>query len=82
MENSMEEKWEIVKTSIETRITRNISDLCSKLTQCNRRKTPLECALEIANERQQKAREANHNLRNKTKRINSELEKKYAVFTQ
>ena len=82
MEDSMEEKWEIVKTSIETRITRNISDLCSKLTQCNRRKTPLECALEIASERQQKAREANHNLRNKTKLINSELEKKYAVFTR
>jgi glutamate dehydrogenase/leucine dehydrogenase len=82
MEDSMEEKWERVKASIDSRITRNISDLCQKLRACDRKKTPLECALEIASERQQKARDANRTLRNKTKLINRDLEEKYSVFTR
>ena len=82
MEASIEEKWTHVKSSIDTRITRNVTDLCTKLKENDLRKTPLVCALEIADERQQKARNANRSLRNKTKEINSELEKKYAVFTK
>jgi glutamate dehydrogenase/leucine dehydrogenase len=80
MSISMDEKWERVKGSIERRITRNISELCD-IIKASPTKNPYECALQLADDRSRTARTANRDLRNKTKKINSELEKKFSVFT-
>ncbi len=78
---SMEEKWIRVRESINRRIMRNMDDLCEKMLS-DGKKTPLDCALEIAEERRSREHDANRILRVKTKEINDILEKKYAVFTQ
>lgn len=77
----MEEKWGRVMDSITRRITRNITELCA-LLKAGGGKTPYECALEIASLRSEASRDANRDLRNKTKKINTELEKQFAVYTR
>ncbi|MGE4354094.1 MAG: Glu/Leu/Phe/Val dehydrogenase [Oscillospiraceae bacterium] len=77
----MEEKWERVKNSIEQRITRNMTELCHKI-KANLDKTTHENALEMAAERQLIMRNANRGLREQTKQINDELEKRFSVYTR
>lgn len=76
----MAEKWLRVKNEIEKRIPRNIAELCEKLKQ-NPGKNSYDCAFDLADERLKAYSKSNRELRNKTKRINSELEKKFSVFT-
>lgn len=80
MSISMDEKWERVKTSITGRITRNIKELCGIMAECPA-KNPYDCALLLAKKRAKIAHNANRELRNKTKKINTELEKKFSVYT-
>jgi glutamate dehydrogenase/leucine dehydrogenase len=80
MSISMQEKWERVKASIEHRISRNITELCNKM-QAQPEKNPYDCALEMVSERANMTRMESHNLRNQTKKINTELEKKFSAFT-
>ncbi len=81
MTNSTSEKWERVKASVRHRIEKNMSELSSKIKEGNFMKTPLEYAYEMLKERREKLRTSNRALRMKTKEINSDLEKKFAVFT-
>jgi glutamate dehydrogenase/leucine dehydrogenase len=80
MSISMEEKWGKVKGSIELRINRNIKELC-RIIKSNPGKNSYKCALQLADDRSSTARSTNRDLRNKTKKINSELEKKFSVYT-
>ena len=77
----LQDKWERVKASIISRIDPNISELCSKI-QSNPGKTPYAHALDMADFRQLELRDANRELRSQTKRINTELEKRFAVYTK
>lgn len=77
---SVPEKWERVKTSIERRICLNIRELCGKM-EANRTKNPYACALEMADDRLEYLRSENRKLRKLTKKINSELEEKFSVYT-
>lgn len=77
----VEAKWERVKKEIELRIPSNILALCEKIKE-NKFDNTYECALELADEYMQKRKKANRELRNKSKKINSELEKKFCVFTR
>jgi glutamate dehydrogenase/leucine dehydrogenase len=77
---SIPEKWERVKASIETRICRNIRELCTKMKSVPS-KNPYQCALEMAEERLEYIRCENRKLRKLTKKINSELEEQFSVYT-
>ena len=77
----IEDKWERVKRSIETRISRNIMEICAIL-KADPDKNPLECAWEMADKRLQQKRLETRQLRNLTKEINSELEEKFSVYTR
>lgn len=74
------DKWKRVKASIEKRISQNIKDLCTKL-KSDTSKNPFSCAIEISNERLEYIRLENRKLRKLTKKINSELEEKFSVYT-
>lgn len=80
MSIAMDEKWGRVQSSITRRITRNIKELCGIMVE-NPSKNPYECAILLAKKRSKIAHDANRDLRNKTKKINTELEKKFSVFT-
>lgn len=77
---SMDEKWSRVKDSITRRISRNIKELCGVMAEYPKR-NPYECAIILSQQRAKNANLANRELRNKTKEINTELEKKYSVYT-
>jgi len=77
----IEDKWERVKCSIETRISRNIAEICT-IMKANPDRNPLECAWEMAGKRLEQHRIETHQLRNHTKQINSELEEKFSVYTK
>ena len=77
---SIPEKWERVKASIDKRICRNIRELCGKMKEDDSM-NPYACALEMADERLQNIRCENRKLRQLTKKINSELEEKFSVYT-
>ena len=77
----IEDKWERVKRSIETRISRNIIEICTML-KADPDKNPLECAWEMADKRLEQKRLETRQLRNLTKQINSELEEKFSVYTK
>jgi glutamate dehydrogenase/leucine dehydrogenase len=77
---STTEKWERVKHSIEKRIGRNIKDLCRKIS-ADQAINPYQHALRMAADRLEFARVETRKLRNQTKKINQELEEKFAVFT-
>ena len=74
-------KWERVKNEIEERIPRNIEELCGKI-KTGKYKNTYECALKLAEERIGLHKTANRKLREQTKKINSELEEKFYVFTK
>lgn len=78
---SIEDKWERVKNSIERRISRNITEICTMI-KADADKNPLQCALEMANKRLEEKKIETRQLRNLTKRINSELEEKFSVYTK
>jgi glutamate dehydrogenase len=80
MSISMDEKWERVKGSVLRRVTRNIKELCEIMGE-NPDSDPYVCALKLAEKRSKIAHDANRDLRNKTKKINTELEKKFSVYT-
>jgi glutamate dehydrogenase/leucine dehydrogenase len=77
---STTEKWERVKHSIEKRIGRNIKELCRKII-ADQATNPYQHALRMATDRLEFARVETRKLRNLTKKINQELEEKFAVFT-
>ncbi len=76
----IDEKWKRVKASIEKRVQRNISDLCS-LIRSRPDVNTFDLALEMAEERLVSYRDENRKLRTLTKRINRELEDQFSVFT-
>jgi len=77
----IEYKWERVKCSVETRISRNITEICIMM-KADTDKNPLQCAWEMADKRLEQKRIETRQLRNLTKQINSELEEKFSVFTK
>jgi len=76
----LEEKWSRVKKSIEKRITRNIRELCNKIRQ-EGTKNSYDLTLEMAERRMENVRLESKKLRVLTKKINKELEEKFAVYT-
>ena len=82
MTSSADAQWERVKSSIYSRINLNISELVQKMKDDHMMHTPLYYAHEMACERKENQRKSNRILRNKTKEINIDLERKFAVFTQ
>ena len=82
MTSSLEEQWERVKASIYGRISKNIEELTGKMISGGMKETPLHYALEMVSERRENQRLSNRALRNKTKEINSDLERKFSVFTR
>ncbi len=78
---SIEEKWERVKASISQRISRNISELCRIMSE-HPDVNPYQCALELAEMRERSSRNADRELREKTKEINALLETKFSVYTK
>lgn len=77
----IERKWERVKASVSARIDKNMQELCGMII-ANPEKTPYTLALNMAVDRQIRQSDANRELRNKTKQINSELEQRFSVFTK
>jgi glutamate dehydrogenase/leucine dehydrogenase len=77
---SLDEKWERVKVSLTSRITRNIKDLAVKIKEHPCRST-YELALNLADERLEVFQDETRTLRSMTKSINKDLEEKYSVFT-
>ncbi len=80
MRLSIEDKWERVKESITVRIDKNMQELCARIL-AHPETAPYTHALELAADRQTQMRNANRELRAKTKSINAELEQKFAVYT-
>jgi glutamate dehydrogenase (NAD(P)+) len=78
---SLEEKWERVRASIEKRVGRNIRELCQKIS-ADPATNPFRHALQMAAERLDFTRVETGKLRKLTKRINRELEEKFAVYTR
>jgi len=76
----LEEKWSRVKKSIEKRITRNIRELCNNIRQ-EGTKNSYDLTLEMAERRMENVRLESKKLRVLTKKINKELEEKFAVYT-
>lgn len=78
---SIDEKWKRVKESIERRIKRNISELCSRFLVYNKR-NPYDYALDMARERLDLATQESKKLELLTKKINKHLEEKFEVYTK
>ncbi|MBP2656728.1 MAG: Glu/Leu/Phe/Val dehydrogenase [Firmicutes bacterium] len=76
----LEEKWSRVKKSIEKRIKRNIQELCAKI-RTDGTKNSYDLTLEMAEERMETVSLESKKLRVLTKRINKELEERFAVYT-
>lgn len=81
MLTSNEEKWERVKNSIDRRIKHNIKELCAKIVTAPNW-NPYQYALAMANERLELSRIETIKLKKQTKRINRQLEEKFAVYTK
>ena len=77
----LEQKWEIVKENIHQRIERNMDDLCARYLK-DKSKNPYSYAQDIAKERLEKAMEDKRELEAKTKEINLQLEREFAVYTR
>lgn len=77
---NMDEKWGRIKDSIEKRITKNMSELCVKMTD-DRNKTPYDCSLDLVQERLELFKSENRKLRKLTKSTNADLEKRFSVFS-
>lgn len=77
----LEQKWEMVKENIHQRIERNMDDLCTRYLK-DKSQNPYSYAQDIAKERLEKAMEDKRELEAKTKEINLQLEKEFAVYTQ
>ena len=75
-----EEKWRRVKISVASRIDENIFELSQKILS-KPDTTPYAHALVMASERQKALQDSNRRLRHQTKQINSELERKFSVYT-
>ncbi|WP_157237959.1 Glu/Leu/Phe/Val family dehydrogenase [Desulfobacter curvatus] len=82
MTSSADAQWERVTSSIYSRIDLNITELVQKMKDDHMAHTPFYYAHEMACERKENQRKSNRILRNKTKEINVDLERKFAVFTK
>jgi glutamate dehydrogenase/leucine dehydrogenase len=76
----LDEKWTRVKQSIAARVSRNIRELCGKMV-LDRATNPYRHALQMAADRLELDRVETRKLRNETKKINRELEERFAVYT-
>ena len=77
----IDEKWDRVRASIDKRIIKNMSELCDTMIK-NPKRTTLECAVQMAENRLTAKNQESRSLRELTKRINSELEQKFSVYTK
>lgn len=76
----IEKKWARVRSSIDEKIGRNMQELCERMLR-KPGAAPYIHALELAADRQKELRDSTRSLRKQTKSINTDLEKKFAVFT-
>lgn len=77
----LDKKWEMVKENIHQRIESNMDDLCARYLK-DSSKNPYIYAQDIAKERLEKAMKDKCELEARTKEINLQLEKEFAVYTR